>query len=774
MIPAGLLEGDRRIVARCISAVEQDAPHAAELLAALAPHLGKAHVVGITGPPGAGKSTLIHALLGELVKREKRVAVVAVDPSSPLTGGAVLGDRVRMGVHGAHPNVFIRSVAARGHLGGLSRTTGGILDLLDAAGFDVVILETVGTGQSEVEILRVADTRVVASAPGAGDEVQALKAGILEIADVLVVTKADLPSASATVRDLKDMLHLRAATPKRLPVAVVAVSGSSGEGVSSLLDRIDEHRRAVGCGRRLAALAGPPAPPDTAAEAFAHLSALVAADPLLRSLGVRVERAGPGRLILQLEALAERNTTRDRKEGTRMTTAKPDGAYWNRAKETASRSAREAEVLGLLREQLLYVYENIPLYREHYDAAGFHPGQVETLADFTRRVPVITKQMLRDDQAKYPPFGSYLGKDVTDIARIHGSSGTSGVPTLYAISRSDWDYIADVMAQGLYTCGMRPSDRVQLATVYSLFIGGWGALLGTERLGATAFPVGAGETERQLELMYRIGSTVLITTPTYALHMLETAAGLGYDTVKSPLRLGIFIGEPGASIPGTRDALEKGWGIKVRDMATTSEMTPWSTNAECEVGNGMHVMQDEVWTEIVDKSDAAKMLPDGQSGAVIYSHLRRKSQPMIRFYSGDESHMIHEPCACGRTYPRLPAGVYGRLDDMLIIRGANIYPSQIQRALLTVPGVGVEFRIIVDRDGALDSVAVQVEHAPELGGDGHAAARDDLAQRVIRKLKGDTNINFQCTVVGHGTLERFVSKAKRVVDNRPKYRPANT
>jgi phenylacetate-CoA ligase len=453
-----------------------------------------------------------------------------------------------------------------------------------------------------------------------------------------------------------------------------------------------------------------------------------------------------------------------------MTRSKPDGAYWNRAKETASRSEREAEVLALLREQLAYVYESIPLYREHYDAAGFHPRQMETLADFTRRVPVITKQMLRDDQASYPPFGRYVGKDGADIARIHGSSGTSGAPTLYAISRDDWSYIADVMGQGLYTAGVRPSDRVQLATVYSLFLGGWGALLGTERIGATAFPLGAGETERQLELMYRVGSTVLVTTPTYALHMLETAGRLGYDTVKSPLRLGLFLGEPGSSIPGTRDALEQGWGIEVRDLGSTSEMTPWATNIECENGKGMHLIQDEVWTEIVDKDDASRGLAEGESGAVIYTHLRRRSQPMIRFYSGDESHMTYEPCPCGRTYPRLPAGVYGRLDDMLIIRGANIYPSQIQRALLTVPGVGVEFRIIVDRQGALDSIAVEVEHAPDLTG---AAAHAALAQQVTRKLKSDTNINFQCTVVPHGTLERFVSKAKRVVDNRPKYRPAN-
>lgn len=452
----------------------------------------------------------------------------------------------------------------------------------------------------------------------------------------------------------------------------------------------------------------------------------------------------------------------------------PDGTYWDRAKETAPRAEREAQVLRLLQEQLRRAYEQIPFYRRHYDAHRFHPDEVRTLDDFTRRVPVITKQMLREDQEEHPPFGSYLGVDPDSIVRIHGSSGTTGTPTLYAFSRRDWDYIADVMAQGFYTCGVRPTDRVQLATVFSLFMGGWGALLGSERIGAAAFPLGAGETERQLDLMYRIGSTVLVTTPTYALHMLETARTKGYDTAASPLRLGIFIGEPGAAIPGTRAALEQGWGIIVRDMATTSEMTPWATNAECREGRGVHVIQDEVWTEIVDRSDPGRALPDGESGGVIYTHLRRESQPMIRFWSGDESHMTYEPCLCGRTYPRLPAGVYGRLDDMLLIRGCNVYPSQVQRSLLEVPGTGVEFRIVLERPASLDEATVQVECDPALSVDDFDAFAAGLAEKVQRKLKSDTNINFHVQILRPYTLERAISKAKRVDDRRPKHHPTAT
>ncbi len=293
----GLLAGERKAVARTISRIEHGAD-AASLAAALAPHLGRAHVLGITGAPGAGKSTLIHALLGELLARGRRIGVVAVDPSSPLTGGAVLGDRVRMGEHGAHPDVFIRSVASRGHLGGLSRHTAQIVDVLDAAGFDSVIVETVGAGQSEVEIMGVADTRVVACPPGLGDGVQALKAGILEIADLLVVTKADLPGANATARDLKDMLHLRAPQAAgEWAVPVLRTAASTGQGVVELVDGIDAHARVAGNGRRLQGRAVT-APAD-GAEAL--VMKLAAADPFARLLGITCVEAGLGRATVSLK-----------------------------------------------------------------------------------------------------------------------------------------------------------------------------------------------------------------------------------------------------------------------------------------------------------------------------------------------------------------------------------------------------------------------------------------------------------------------------------------
>jgi LAO/AO transport system ATPase len=255
-----VLARSRPALARAITLIENDRPGADELMAAFAKHTGRAHVVGITGAPGAGKSTLINALIGEWVRRGRRVAVVAVDPSSPISGGSILGDRVRMDEHGSREEVFIRSVSARGHLGGLSLHTGRIIDAFDASGFDIVIVETVGAGQSEVEIRHFADSNIVVCPPGLGDDVQAIKAGILEIADLIVVNKADLPLAERTALDLTTAMQLR--HRKVPPVKVLKTVATSGAGVAALVDAIAEHGTVTGIGKRLKQ-----APPTSAAKA---------------------------------------------------------------------------------------------------------------------------------------------------------------------------------------------------------------------------------------------------------------------------------------------------------------------------------------------------------------------------------------------------------------------------------------------------------------------------------------------------------------------------
>ena len=237
---AGARDGDPRAVARLISLVEQESPALREVAAALAPHTGRAQVLGITGSPGVGKSTTTTALVSGLRARDLRVGVLAVDPSSPFSGGALLGDRVRMGDHADDPGVFIRSMASRGHLGGLSWATPQALRVLDGAGCDVVVVETVGVGQSELEVASLADTTLVLVAPGMGDGIQAAKAGILEVADVFVVNKADRDGADRTVRELRAMLTMAAGTGWSPPV--VRTVASAGEGIDDVLTRVAEHR----------------------------------------------------------------------------------------------------------------------------------------------------------------------------------------------------------------------------------------------------------------------------------------------------------------------------------------------------------------------------------------------------------------------------------------------------------------------------------------------------------------------------------------------------
>ncbi|QNN58781.1 methylmalonyl Co-A mutase-associated GTPase MeaB [Diaphorobacter ruginosibacter] len=282
------LEGDRRAIGRAISALEDGGASAYAIRQATAARQGRAHVIGVTGPPGGGKSTLVSAMIRGLRERGMTVAVVAVDPSSPFTGGAVLGDRIRMGERQSDDGVFIRSLASRGHLGGLATAAADVIDLFDAAGFDVVIVETVGAGQSEVEITRFADTRIVVCPPGLGDDVQAIKAGILEIADVFVVTKADLPDSRKTASDLRAMLALRKDQCHLPPV--LQVVATSGDGVDKLVEVLLQRPER---GKRHAV--------DGAQEAYRQLSGFIAQDNVANLLGFELVAAAKGTATLRMK-----------------------------------------------------------------------------------------------------------------------------------------------------------------------------------------------------------------------------------------------------------------------------------------------------------------------------------------------------------------------------------------------------------------------------------------------------------------------------------------
>jgi phenylacetate-CoA ligase len=444
--------------------------------------------------------------------------------------------------------------------------------------------------------------------------------------------------------------------------------------------------------------------------------------------------------------------------------------YWFRELETMDPKGREKLIVEKLRAQMQWAYERSSFYRRKWDEAGVKPDRIRTLEDF-QDVPFVTKDEIRKDQAENPPFGSYLCIDPEEVLRIHGTSGTTGRPTAFAIGKGDWHRIANAHARIMWGAGIRPTDTIFIGSFFSLYMGSWGALVGGERLGAKCFPFGAGvpgQTLMGLSWMKEIKPTAFYGTPSYALYIAEVAKENGFDCRKDfRFRIMFFSGEPGAGIPSTKRLIEETFGCKCIDMGSTAEMTPWMTNGECEERRGMHLWNDVVYTELVDPK-TMRVVPYGCEGVPVYTHLERTSQPMIRFWSGDLSMWTDEPCPCGRTYPRLPRGIYGRVDDMLVIRGENVYPSAIEEVLRATKGFGGEFRIIVSREKALDELRVQVEYSSEIqkAAEREPAILDRFEKEVASKIKAKVGLRPVLELMPPGTLERTQFKARRVIDRR--------
>jgi phenylacetate-CoA ligase len=456
-----------------------------------------------------------------------------------------------------------------------------------------------------------------------------------------------------------------------------------------------------------------------------------------------------------------------RTPAARMAGHKP---FWDEERETMPPRRREALILERVQHQLQYAYARLPFYRRHYDAHGFHPDSVRSLEDFTTKVPVITKKDLVADQAAHPPFGSYLGVERSDIARVHGSSGTMGSPTMYGVSHADWARAGQAMAMGLWCAGFRPGDMVQVTFPFTMFFGGWGNVQALELLGAGCFPTGSMvATDRQIEFLHALDVDGVIATPSYLTHLARRAEELGTPLRESGVELALVGGEPGGSIPSVRARLREQWGdIAVIDGAagSTSEMYPFLTNIGClqDPNGGVHLFQDENYTEVVSRDDPNEPVSVGLPGATVATHLWRESQPMIRFWMGDEGLLDDAPCRCGRTYPKLPRGVFGRIDDMLVIRGANVYPSAIEAAVRATPGAGAEFRIVVERPEDLDEICVHVERSPDLPDAENARLQADLEEHIRKAV----NVRVPVQVVDPGSQEAQTFKARRVVDNRTK------
>jgi phenylacetate-CoA ligase len=382
---------------------------------------------------------------------------------------------------------------------------------------------------------------------------------------------------------------------------------------------------------------------------------------------------------------------------------------------------------------------------------------------------VVQKADLRQAQAKCPPFGDYLCVQPSEVARIHGTSGTTGRPTVFGIDAGDWERIGEAHARVLWGAGIRPRDRVLICSFFSLYLGSWGALKGCERLGASVFPFGAGvagQTRSAVEWAREIHPTAFYSTPSYALHFAETARQQGVDPRTLGIRTLFFSGEPGAGIPSTKRQIEDTFGGACIDLGTMAEMTPWMSSGECRNRTGMHLYQDIVYTEVCDPR-TFQPVPFGREGTPVYTHLERTSQPMIRLVSNDRARWIDEPCPCGRTYPRLPDGLYGRYDDMLIVRGENIYPSAIEDTLRAIDGFGGEFQVIVSRNEAMDKLLVRAEYAPSHSDPDKLSA---LRITVRDRLRTRLGVHPVVELVPSGQLPRHEFKARRVIDDRDLYR----
>lgn len=444
--------------------------------------------------------------------------------------------------------------------------------------------------------------------------------------------------------------------------------------------------------------------------------------------------------------------------------------YWFPERETMDPAARDAKILGRLQEVMNYAWQNSAFYRRKWEEAGVHPDHIQSLEDFEDRVPVITKQDLRDSQAGAPPFGDYLCIPEDEIHHIHGTSGTTGRPTVFGIGRRDWNTIANNQARVMWGMGLRPGDMVFIASVFSLYMGSWGTLAGAERLGCKCFPFGAGApgmTRRAVTWLKMMQPAGFYATPSYALRLAEIAQEEGIDPREFGLKVMFFSGEPGASIPGIRDRIADLFGARVVDSGTMAEITPWMNGAGSAETGGMLLWQDMVYGEVCDPH-TDRRVPWGEQGTPVYTNLERTSQPMIRLQSGDLTHWVMEDNPCGRTYPRLPRGIYGRIDDMFQIRGENVYPSEIHATLNEMEGYGGEHRIVITREGSMDELLIRLEPSKQVEARGVDAVKEfrDKAKHDLERMLG---FRVGIEMVAADTFPRTDFKAKRVIEDRDLY-----
>ena len=432
-----------------------------------------------------------------------------------------------------------------------------------------------------------------------------------------------------------------------------------------------------------------------------------------------------------------------------------DNSFWEKDYETMPREKLRQLQTERLRNTLINIYENVRFYKDRLDSCGVNPYKFDDLDDINK-IPYTTKDNLRDNY----PFGLFA-RSMSEVVRIHSSSGTTGNPTVVSYTKNDIAMWGNLIARDLYSAGVREKDIIQNSYGYGLFTGGLGLHYGAELLGATVIPSSGGLTERQLKIMQDYGSTVLCCTPSYALYIAEVGSEQGIDFKKLPLRIGIFGAEPWTE--EMRREIESRLFIDAVDIYGLSEIIGPGVSCECTQKKGLHVAEDHFFVEIVDPA-TGKDLQAGKPGEIVFTSLTKEAMPLIRYRTRDLSILNDAQCPCGRTHSRMRKPM-GRTDDMLIIRGINVFPSQIEEVLMKVKEVEPHYLIVVDRENYLDTIELWVEVSEDV----FSEKMNDLEKfesSIESRLYSAIGINIDVKLKEPKTIKRSEGKAKRVLDRR--------
>lgn len=429
--------------------------------------------------------------------------------------------------------------------------------------------------------------------------------------------------------------------------------------------------------------------------------------------------------------------------------------YYQPDIETMSREDLEALQLERLQALVKRVYQKIPFYKESFDKAGINPEDIKSLADLTK-LPFTVKQDMRDAY----PFGLFAVPR-KDVVRVHCSSGTTGTATVVGYTQKDLENWGDCFARALYGAGCGPDSTLQIAYGYGLFTGGLGAHNGGERAGCTVLPMSTGNTKRQVRLMKDFDVDCLCCTPSYALNIAEVAQEEGYDVHEFPIHAGILGAEPCSE--ATRAEIEQKMGIQVYDIYGLSEVMGPGVACECEKQHGLHVCEDQFIIEILDPK-TLQPVPDGEWGEVVFTTLCKECSPLVRYRTRDISRILVDECECGRTFRRMDR-IAGRTDDMMILRGVNVFPSQIEEEIVSFPEIAPQYQLILTTKGTLDHAELRVETVPEFPFD-EIRRLEKLKKDLQKALKENLQIAVDVKIVEPKTIERAEGKAKRIIDMR--------